>query len=94
LARIGRTGSQACPILIGSEKTATTSFRYRRPSTISSNCSGWIQQKVKEFGVSDPENWIKRKIPALGDRSVLETLKSSNGEEVLRNYFAKVIGRF
>jgi hypothetical protein len=55
---------------------------------------GWIQQKVKEFGVSDPENWIKRKIPALGDRSVLETLKSSNGEEVLRNYFAKVIGRF
>jgi hypothetical protein len=55
---------------------------------------GWVQNKIREFGVSDPEDWIQWKIPALSGKSVLETLKSPNGEEELRSYFAKVIGRF
>ena len=54
----------------------------------------WVRQKINEFGVSDPENWIKKPIPALGERSVLEVLNSQGGEVVLRDYFAKIIGRF
>jgi hypothetical protein len=54
----------------------------------------WVQAKIRELGVDDVENWIKRPIPALGNRSVLETLNTPDGEQTLRDYFAKVIGRF
>lgn len=54
----------------------------------------WVQAKIKELGVSDAESWIKRPIPALANRSVLETLSAPDGEQALREYFSKVIGRF
>jgi len=55
----------------------------------------WSLEKMRSLRPSlNSAIRMKPAIPALGDRSVLETLKSSNGEEVLRNYFAKVIGRF
>jgi hypothetical protein len=54
----------------------------------------WVQVKIRELNVSDPETWIQQSIPALGNRSVLEILRTPDGELVLRDYFAKVIGHF
>lgn len=54
----------------------------------------WIQQKIHELGVSNPNQWGLTLIPALGDRSVVEVAKTPGGEQILRDYFAKVIGRF
>ena len=54
----------------------------------------WDQVKITELGVADTESWIQRQIPALGGRSVIETLQANDGENVLRGYFAKVGGRF
>jgi hypothetical protein len=54
----------------------------------------WLQGKIKELDVSDPEQWIKRRIPALGNRSVVEVIADSNGEKLLHEYFSKVMGRF
>lgn len=68
-----------------SEDLTTTEF---------SKLPQWVQQKVRELNVSDPESWIKKSIPALGNRCVLDTVTTAQGEEVLRDYFAKVIGRF
>lgn len=65
-----------------------------RATTEFSKLPHWLQLKVKELAVADPENWIKRAIPALGSRSVLETLHGPDGEQKLREYFARVTGRF
>lgn len=54
----------------------------------------WVQAKIKELGVADAESWVQRQIPALGGRSVIETLQANEGENILRGYFAKVGGRF
>ena len=54
----------------------------------------WIQVKIKELGVADPDNWVYRQIPALDGRSVIELLNANDGEDLLRSYFAKVGGRF
>ena len=54
----------------------------------------WVKAKIEELGVSNAEDWIQKKIPALGNRSVVELASSSEGQAVLRDYFSKVIGRF
>jgi hypothetical protein len=54
----------------------------------------WVQARIKELEIADAGNWISRPIPALDNRSVLETIHAPNGEQALRDYFQKVIGRF
>ena len=59
-----------------------------------SELPNWIQEKIKELEISRPEEWIQQKIPTLDNRTVVETLASPNGEQVMRDYFAKTSGRF
>jgi hypothetical protein len=54
----------------------------------------WIRQKIEQLEINDPEQWIHKSIPALGNLSVIETLRKPSGEEALREYFSKVSGRF
>jgi hypothetical protein len=54
----------------------------------------WVQAKIRELEIADPDNWISRPIPDLDNRSVVETITVSDGERILRDYFSKVIGRF
>lgn len=65
--------------------------------TAFSKLPNWVQAKIKELGPTKPEEyegWIQRKIPALGNRSVVETINSSDGEQALKEYFSRVMGRF
>jgi len=66
----------------------------REPDAEFCRLPNWLQLKINELAVRDPEAWIKRKIPALGDKSVIEIMILPNGEEILKSYFAKVLGRF
>jgi len=54
----------------------------------------WVGLRIAELGVSCPEIWIHRTIPALNDQSVLETVRQPDGETRLHEYFAKVASRF
>jgi hypothetical protein len=54
----------------------------------------WVRLRIAELGISSPEIWIQQKIPALNDQSVLETLKHYDDDTLLREYFAKVRGKF
>jgi hypothetical protein len=56
----------------------------------------WVQVKIKEFGVADAdaESWIQQRIPALNNRSILELAHDPTGEQALREYFSRIIGRF
>jgi hypothetical protein len=58
-----------------------------------SQLPNWVQEKIKTLGVANPEEWIQKKIPALRNRSIIDTIHSANGDEVLTQYFAKVTGR-
>jgi hypothetical protein len=53
----------------------------------------WIQAKVKELGVKNPEIWIRNRIPALGHRSIIEVSTMPEGEALLREYFSRAMGR-
>jgi len=54
----------------------------------------WVRRKIQELEIADPEKWILKKIPALGDKSVIDTVSMPNGEVILREYFSRVTGRF
>lgn len=53
----------------------------------------WVKTKVEELGIANAEEWIQQRIPALGQKSVIELAFSKDGETLLRDYFTKVIGR-
>ena len=53
----------------------------------------WIQSKIKELDVQEPEKWVMRPIPALKERSVLEVADLADGEALLREFFSKATGR-
>ena len=53
----------------------------------------WIQSKIKELDVKEPEKWVMRPIPALGNQSVIEASAFPEGEALLRKYFSRVLGR-
>jgi len=63
-------------------------------TTAFSNLPSWVRQKIKQLEIANPEQWILKKIPALGDKSVIDTLSIPNGEKVLREYFSRMTGRF
>jgi len=58
-----------------------------------SKLPNWIQVQIKELGITNTEIWIKEKIPAIGNRSVLEILCLPEGEKILRDYFMRIKGR-
>lgn len=55
----------------------------------------WAQVSIKTIQPFNYESWIDEPVPALGGRSVVEVFRCGmEGEAELREYFARVIGKF
>jgi len=54
----------------------------------------WIQRKIQELKMLNPEQWIQRRIAALDNRSVAELAITPEGEQMVRECFSRVLGRF
>lgn len=53
-----------------------------------------IAERIRRLGESDLDAWVRRPIPALGDRSVIEVHGEPGGDDELRHYLLKVEGYF
>ena len=49
---------------------------------------------MKKFCSDDGAEWVTKPIPALEGKSFLEVINSAGGEELVKSYFRKVIGKF
>jgi hypothetical protein len=53
-----------------------------------------IAERIRRLGEADLDAWVRKPIPALGDRSVMEVHGSPGGDDELRHYLQKVEGYF
>lgn len=53
-----------------------------------------IAERIRSLGENDLESWVRKPIPALGHRSVMDVHGSPGGDDELRRYLLKVEGYF
>lgn len=53
-----------------------------------------LRAQVLRVGEPDAVSWVLTPIPALGGRSVVEAMNEPGGDEQVREFLARVIGKF
>jgi hypothetical protein len=53
-----------------------------------------LKSRIKRLNQPNLEKWISQKIPALGNKSILETMNEENGHNKIYDYLLKVEGKF
>lgn len=54
----------------------------------------WLEERVFNIAGNQSELWVDEKIPALGERSIIEVMNLKDGEQRIRAYLSTVNGHF
>jgi Trk K+ transport system NAD-binding subunit len=50
--------------------------------------------RIRAIHPREPEKWVTKPIPALGGRTILETMSLGNGDTLIREFLARVEGHW
>ena len=53
-----------------------------------------IKVWLRSTGQPDPEQWVQKPIPALGDRSILQVADEPDADQRLADFCGRVVGKF
>jgi hypothetical protein len=66
-------------------------FKYK----VLSDLPQWMRGRISGYELTDSSQWVHKKIPALGNRSIIEVMNGEpNGEGMIRDFMDRIGGEF